>query len=66
MFIDKHRDFTRFDSKCEGLAKFIYKVHLVIYCIEYKVRQKYQGDPLSYKAQKGPSCILNSFSEGSL
>lgn len=44
----------------QWLAKFIDKVHLIIYCIEDKVRQKYQGDPLT------EPCIVNSFSEGSL
>lgn len=28
-------------------AKFIDKVHLIIYFIEDKLRQKYQGHPLS-------------------
>ena len=42
----QNSDLTEFDNKCNsGLTRFNGKVHLIIYCIEDKVRQKCQGDP---------------------
>lgn len=42
-------------------------MYLIVYCIEDRVRQNCQGDPLlSYEVQKGPPYFLNSFLKGNL
>lgn len=55
-------------SKCDSsLTRFDGKVYLIVYCIENRVRQNCQGDPLlSHEVQKGPPYFLNSFLEGNL
>lgn len=69
-FLIQKSNLTKFNSNCDsGLTRFDGKVHLIVYCIEDRVRQNCQGES-SIESQGSetcfkPCCIWN-YSEGSL